>query len=49
MFTGIVSHVGKVNNISHPNDWELLIDVINENNSVSFFNINSICLPTFIR
>ena len=27
MFTGIVSHIGKVENISHPNDWELLISV----------------------
>ena len=27
MFTGIVSHIGKVENISHPNDWELSISV----------------------
>ena len=27
MFTGIVSHLGKVENISHPNDWELSISV----------------------
>ncbi len=48
MFTGIVSHVGKVNYISHPNDWELLIDVINENNSISFFNTNSIAIGASI-
>ena len=48
MFTGIVSHVGKVNYISHPNDWELLIDVINENNSNSFFNTNSIAIGASI-
>ena len=48
MFTGIVSHVGKVSNISHPNDWELLIDVINENNSISFFNANSIAIGASI-
>ena len=27
MFTGIVSHIGKVEKISHPNDWELSISV----------------------
>ena len=27
MFTGIVSHIGKVEDISHPNDWELSISV----------------------
>ena len=27
MFTGIVSHIGKVEYISHPNDWELAISV----------------------
>ena len=33
MFTGIVSHIGIVNKISHPDDWELSVDVINDNNS----------------
>ena len=42
MFTGIVSHIGRVNKITHPNDWELSIDIINDNNSDSGFNINSI-------
>ena len=28
MFTGIVSHVGKVENISRPNDWQLSISII---------------------
>ena len=27
MFTGIVSHIGEVKYISHPNDWELAISV----------------------
>ena len=44
MFTGIVSHIGKVNNISRPDDWELSVDVVTENNSDSSFNINSIAL-----
>ena len=42
MFTGIVSHIGRVNKITHPNDWELSIDIINDDNSDSGFNINSI-------
>ena len=41
MFTGIVSHIGRVNKISHPNDWELLIDIINDDNSDSDFKLNS--------
>ena len=42
MFTGIVSHIGIVNKISHPDDWELSVNVINNNNSDNDFNINSI-------
>ena len=48
MFTGIVSHIGKVNNISRPDDWELSVDVVTENNSDSSFNINSIALGASI-
>ena len=39
MFTGIVSHIGKVENISHPNDWELSISVqksLQLENSINF-------------
>ena len=32
MFTGIVSHIGKVTDISHPDDWELLVDVLDTGN-----------------
>ena len=42
MFTGIVSHIGRVNKITHPDDWELLIDIIYDDNSDNDFNINSI-------
>ena len=42
MFTGIVSNLGKINQISHPNDWELLVDVINKNNLDNNFKINTI-------
>ncbi len=48
MFTGIVSNIGKVNRISHPNDWELLIDVINDNNRNSNFNINTLTIGASI-
>ena len=48
MFTGIVSHIGKVNKISHPNDWELLVDVINDKNLDYEFNINSIAIGSSI-
>ena len=48
MFTGIVSHIGKVNKISHPDDWELSVDVINDNNSDNDFNINSISIGASI-
>ena len=42
MFTGIVSHIGKVSNISHPDDWELLVEVLNADNLTNNFDINSI-------
>ena len=42
MFTGIVSHIGKIIKISHPNDWELLVEIINNNHSNNCFNINSL-------
>ena len=48
MFTGIVSHLGKVNKITHPADWELLVDVINDKNSDNEFNINSIAIGASI-
>jgi len=48
MFTGIVSHVGIVNKISHPDDWELSIDVMNHNVSNNDFSINSIAIGSSI-
>ena len=42
MFTGIVSHLGKVNSILQPNDWELLVDVLNVDELNNNFRINSI-------
>ena len=48
MFTGIVSHIGIINKISHPDDWELSVDVINDNYSDNDFNINSISIGASI-
>ena len=36
MFTGIVSHIGKIENITHPSDWELSVKVENNNYSSDF-------------
>ena len=36
MFTGIISHLGKIENITHPNDWELAVNVENSKNSPDF-------------
>ena len=38
MFTGIVSHIGKVIDISHPDDWELLVDIFDTGNLDNSFN-----------
>jgi riboflavin synthase len=36
MFTGIVSHIGEIKSISHPNDWEISIAVKNNETSKVF-------------
>ena len=39
MFTGIISHLGKLENINHADDWEICISVIDDDNfDNSFFN-----------
>ena len=48
MFTGIVSHLGKIIEISHPSDWELLVDVINTDHSDDSFKIDSIAIGASI-
>ena len=48
MFTGIVSHIGRVNKITHPNDWELLIDIIKDDDANCRFNVNSVPIGTSI-
>ena len=48
MFTGIVSHIGKVKEISHPDDWELLVDVINADSLDKSFNLESIAIGASI-
>jgi riboflavin synthase len=36
LFTGIVSHIGKIQNITHPSDWELAVEVEDNKNSSDF-------------
>ena len=33
MFTGIISHIGEIKSISHPNDWEISIAIKNNDTS----------------
>ena len=48
MFTGIVSHVGKIENISHPNDWELSISVIKSSQLVNPFDHKNLVIGSSI-
>ena len=42
MFTGIVSHIGKVEHISHPNDWELAVSVPKTSQLENVFDFDKI-------
>ena len=48
MFTGIVSHIGKVENISHPNDWELSISVIKSSKLDNPFDLDKLTIGASI-
>ena len=48
MFTGIVSHLGRISEISHPDDWELLVNVINTGQSNNSFKIDTIAIGASI-
>ena len=48
MFTGIVSHIGKVENISHPNDWELSISVQKSSQSEHTFDFDKLIIGASI-
>ena len=48
MFTGIVSHIGIVKNISHPSDWELSVEVINPIDVKNNFNIDILSIGASI-
>ena len=37
MFTGIISHLGEVKSISHPNDWEISVAIKNNDNLKNSF------------
>ena len=38
MFTGIISHIGEINSIAHPADWEISIEL--KNNDTSSLSIS---------
>ena len=48
MFTGIVSHVGKIENISRPNDWELSISIIKSSQSNNPFDLDKLIIGASI-
>ena len=48
MFTGIVSHTGIVKNILKPNDWELSIDIIDNDISKKNFNVELLSIGASI-
>ena len=48
MFTGIVSRVGKIENISHPNDWELSISIIKSSQSDNPFDLDKLIIGASI-
>ena len=48
MFTGIVSRVGKIEDISHPNDWELSISIIKSSQSDNPFELDKLIIGASI-
>ena len=48
MFTGIVSRIGKIENISHPNDWELSISIIKSSQSDNPFDLDKLIIGASI-
>ena len=48
MFTGIVSRVGKIENISHPNDWELSISIIKSSQLDNSFELDQLIIGSSI-
>ena len=48
MFTGIISHIGKIESINHPNDWEISVSVKNKVHSKNFFNDDKLLIGSSI-
>ena len=48
MFTGIVSRVGKIESINHPNDWELSISIIKSSQLDNPFNLDKLIIGASI-
>ena len=48
MFTGIVSRIGKIENISHPNDWEVSISIVKSSQSDNSFDLDKLIIGASI-
>ena len=48
MFTGIVTHLGEVDNISHPDDWQLCVKVIQRLNSTNISSFEDLLIGSSI-
>ena len=48
MFTGIISHIGKIESISHPNDWQISVSIKNKANTKNFFNDDKLLIGSSI-
>ena len=48
MFTGIITHIGKVEKISHPKDWELAISVQKSMQTIESFEFGKLLIGASI-
>ena len=48
MFTGIISHIGKIESINHPNDWEMSVSIKNKAYAKNFFNDDKLLIGSSI-
>ena len=48
MFTGIISHIGKIEGVNHPSDWEISVSIKNNDHSKNFLNDNKLSIGASI-
>ena len=48
MFTGIISHIGQIQSINHPNDWEISVSIKNKAHAKNFFNDDKLLIGSSI-